>query len=246
MRMVDHLVKSGDFFFRWRSYIPLLLLPIVIASFNGFSYPYNSYLLNLLWELGCLVISVIGLVIRIVVSGTVPAGTSGRNTREQKASVLNTTGIYSIVRHPLYLGNLFIALGLSLLPRKWYLPITLSLAFALYYERIIVREETFLEKRFGERFRLWANEVPVIIPNFKKYRQSDLQFSFKTALKKEFHGFFSITTTFFAMDLIGTYAVQGEFVFNPFWTSGFLLGLSFYIIMVFLKKRTKTLIVEGR
>ena len=31
--------------------------------------------------------------------------TSGRNTHDQVADSLNTSGIYSIVRHPLYVGN---------------------------------------------------------------------------------------------------------------------------------------------
>ncbi|MGB8874133.1 MAG: hypothetical protein WCC75_12145, partial [Desulfobaccales bacterium] len=45
--------------------------------------------------------------------GLPPRGTSGRNTQGQVAETLNTTGIYSLVRNPLYLGNFLIWLGLS-------------------------------------------------------------------------------------------------------------------------------------
>lgn len=219
---------------------------MLFAGFIGFSYPGNSYRLNLLWELFCLLVSLVGLCIRIIVSGTVPAGTSGRNTREQKAETLNTTGLYSVIRHPLYLGNFFVVLGVSLVPRQWYLPVIVSLAFIVYYERIMIREEAFLEERFGNRFRAWANEVPAVVPKFSGYRPSLLPFSFKAAIKKEFHSVLSITAIFFIMDLIGGYVVRGRLVFDPLWASILLFGLSFYIIMLFLKKLTKLLEIEGR
>ncbi|MBI1987594.1 MAG: hypothetical protein HYS70_04535 [Nitrospinae bacterium] len=109
-----------------------MLLPVFLLSFIGYEYPFGSHKLDLLWEIGCLLVSMLGLSVRILTSGTVPAGTSGRNTKRQKADALNTTGVYSIVRHPLYLGNYLIALGVSLFPRSWFLPIIVSLAFILY------------------------------------------------------------------------------------------------------------------
>ena len=45
--------------------------------------------------------------------GFTPRGTSGRNTKEgQVAESLNTLGMYSMCRHPLYLGNLLMWLGI--------------------------------------------------------------------------------------------------------------------------------------
>jgi len=246
VRIIDKLRKDGDFLFRWRSYFPLLTLPLIMASYINFSYPANSYFLNLLWGLGCFAVSFVGIAIRIIVSGTVPEGTSGRNTKAQKASALNTSGLYSVVRNPLYLGNYFIALGISLLPREWYLPVIISLAFFLYYERIIAREEEFLEEKFGDRFRAWAAMTSVIIPHISGYQRSQLLFSLKTALRKEFHGIFGVIATFFLMDLIGVYSVQRRLVLNSFWIYFFFAGVLFYIIMMILKKKTKILSVEGR
>lgn len=49
--------------------------------------------------------------------------------------------MYSIVRNPLYFGNLLIAIGLALLPGVWWLLLIVGLAFFIYYERIIAAEE---------------------------------------------------------------------------------------------------------
>ena len=57
-----------------------------------------------------IIISFLGEAIRIFTVAYTPAGTSGRNTKQQLADTLNTTGIYSLLRHPLYLGNFFMFL----------------------------------------------------------------------------------------------------------------------------------------
>ena len=171
MRLSEHWTSTGDALFRRRSWLPLLLLPLFLASFLGQRYLFGSHTAGLLWEIGCFLIAVAGIALRVFTTGTSPRGTSGRNTRAQKASELNTTGPYSIVRHPLYLANFLVALGLSLFPRTWFLPIIVSLATLLYYERIAAREEEFLDARFGAAFRRWAEAVPATIPSFKAWRR---------------------------------------------------------------------------
>lgn len=236
MKISEQLSCTGTFFFRWRSYLPLLLLPVFLLSFIGYEYPFGSHKLDLLWEIGCFLISMLGLSVRILTGGMVPSGTSGRNTKRQKADVLNTTGVYSIVRHPLYLGNYLIALGISLFPRSWSLPIIVSLAFILYYERIIFAEEAYLESKFGDRYRDWAERVPTIIPRFKSYQSAELSFSWRAALRREFHGAVVIVATFFMLEVIADFIACGEIRFDPFWTPLFVMGLSFFLVMRALKK----------
>jgi protein-S-isoprenylcysteine O-methyltransferase Ste14 len=65
-----------------------------------------------LWEAICVAVSLVGLGIRIATVGHAPGGTSGRRTvGGPSALALNTSGMYSVVRHPLYLGNYFQWLG---------------------------------------------------------------------------------------------------------------------------------------
>src|SRR3972149_8764716 len=157
MELREQIVKEGNWLFMYRgSLVPLLLIMLFLPAVRNFAYPGHSHRLNQLWEIGCLGISLLGLGVRIYTIGCTPRRTSSRNTTKQVSDVLNTTGMYSIVRHPLYLGNFLILLGISLFPRTWFLPILASLAFILCYERIIFCEEKFLESRFGEAFRVWA------------------------------------------------------------------------------------------
>ena len=246
MKLSEYFSYRGRFFFEWRGYLFLLLLPIIGLSFVGFGYPYGSHALDLLWEFGCFFISLLGLSVRVFTVGTVPRGTSGRGTSRRRAEVLNTTGMYSILRNPLYLGNYLIALGISLFPRAWFLPIIMSLAFILHYERVIFSEEEYLESRFGDEFRAWAEKVPIIIPQFKSYQSPKLSFSRKTALKREYYGLVGIIGAFFGLEMVGDLIVYKRIEFDPVWTLLFVMGLIFFLIMQILKKKTNVLRVDGR
>ena len=105
------------------------------------------------------ILSFIGFVVRFYTIGTTPQGTSGRNTKEQVAMVLNSTGMYSMLRHPLYLGNYLIWLGIAVTTFNIYFIIIMSLLFWLYYERIMFAEERFLQKKFGDKYLNWSIEV---------------------------------------------------------------------------------------
>ncbi len=95
-----------------------------------------------------------------------PRGTSGHNTASQEASDLNTSGMYSIVRHPIYLANYFIMLGCTIYTGSWWLPLVVSILFWVYYERIAFAEEEFLRLQFGDQFTSWSVHTPSFFPTF--------------------------------------------------------------------------------
>lgn len=237
MKISEQFTHMGASLFRHRDFLALFVFPAFVLSFIGVRYPYGSHKLGLLWEVLCFLISLLGFSIRVITSGTVPRGSSGRSTTQPKTDVLNTTGIYSIVRHPLYLGNYLILLGLALFPRTWFLPIIASFGFVLCYERIIFLEESFLENRFGDEFRSWAARVPAIVPRFTNYRPAQLPFSFKAVLQKEFYGLFGIVGSFFGLDLIEDLAARGRIQMDPLWTPLFTMGLLSFLAVRALKKR---------
>jgi protein-S-isoprenylcysteine O-methyltransferase Ste14 len=238
VKLVEQMGQTGDILFRWRSWLPLLLLPLFVASFSG-GHPTGSPSFEFWWEVACFAVSMVGLVLRVITVGTAPRGTSGRNTREQKAAVLNTTGPYSVVRHPLYLANYLIALGLSLFTRTWFLPIIVSLATVLYYERIAAREEAFLESRFGEAFREWAARVPAAIPRPSLWRPAALPFSWQRALGREFYAISEVAVAFFVLDVLEDWTVHRHLELDPVWTTVAVAGSVFFVVMRVRKKRRR-------
>ena len=120
MKLHEIMAHHGQEIFRLRSYIPLLFIAPLIFAFNEAAHMESLMgdAFEDLWVLFSFIISIAGLAIRWFTVGFVPAGTSGRNTTDQRAERLNTTGLYSIVRNPLYLGNYIILLGVLLSFRR--------------------------------------------------------------------------------------------------------------------------------
>lgn len=246
MSLEQQSKKTGEWLFRWRSYLPLFLIAVIIPALKEFSYPFGLHSYDLAWEIFCLFISLLGLSIRCYTIGYTPKGTSGRNTKSQIAETLNTTGIYSVVRNPLYLGNFFMMLGVSLFIRVWCVSIIFSLAFWLYYERIIMAEESFLKSKFGEEYEDYLKHTPVFLPYFRLWKPNTLSFSLRNVLKREYSGFFGLIAVFTILEIAGDYIVEGTLVFDVVWLSIFSFGLIVYLVLRFLKKKTKFLHVEGR
>lgn len=234
MPLKQEFENVGNWLFRWRSYLPLFVLGLALINMKDFTYIDHN--LDLIWESVCLMVSFLGLGIRVLVTGYVPEGTPGRNTLCQKARYLNKLGLYSVVRHPLYLGNFFIWLGISLFVRHWTFSIICLLIFWLYYERIIFAEEEFLQKEFGAEFESWASKTPCFFPSLGYWQPWGSPFSWKKALKDEYSGFFAIIITFTSLEIIGDLIVEGRMKFDPEWCALFLLGLIIYISVMAMKK----------
>ena len=65
-------------------------------------------------------------------------------------SPLNTSGMYSVVRHPRYVGDFFIGLGVVLVPFVVWLPLVYSVAFCLYYTRVMNVDEKLLRESWQQ------------------------------------------------------------------------------------------------
>ena len=246
MTLREEFEKNGNWLFRWRSYLPLAMLGLLLLALRDYRYPGNSQRLDDLWEICCLTISFFGLAIRVYTIGCTPSGTSGRNTRKQIAETLNTSGAYSMVRNPLYLGNFFMGLGIVLFVHLWSLTLIYSLVFWLYYERIIFAEEAFLRKKFGTSYLEWAAATPAFIPRLGQYRPAALPFSLRNVLKREYNGFFAVIAVMFLLEMLGDLVVEKRLIFEPGWLLLLGGGAGIWLLLRSLKKYTRLLQVSGR
>ena len=144
MSLAKELNKQGNLLFKYRGTLPLIILSLALLIFILKLKEPNAFMTHHYYALSCLFVALFGQFIRLITVGYTADLTSGRNTEGQLANVLNTKGIYSIVRHPLYLGNFFMWLGLCLLIQDLWFTISFILIYWVYYERIMFAEEAFL------------------------------------------------------------------------------------------------------
>jgi len=202
MALLQSFENSGNRLFRYRGYLPLfLLLPLpLLIRLTDYSV-LSPLAVNILGGLSIL-LSLAGFAIRAATIATTPKGTSGRNTSNQVAETLNQKGIYSVVRHPLYLGNYLMWAGIALFVFNFYFFVIVSLLFWLYYERIMFAEERFLERKFGQDFLNWSNRVPAFMPALHLYRKGGMPFSWKAVLRREYSGVLATVLCFSMIDYL--------------------------------------------
>ncbi|MBP7571202.1 MAG: DUF1295 domain-containing protein [Acidobacteria bacterium] len=245
MKLADHFTRSGDFLFRWRGYLPLVMLPFFALGLldAGLPQPVPAFIRGV--QVVAVAIALAGLAVRVVAIGTAAEGTSERSTVNPRASRLRTTGLYSLMRHPLYAGNTVTAIGLAAFTTRWYLPVIVLLLGLLYHERIAAREEAFLEDRFGKAFREWADQVPAMLPLVTRYRRADVPFGWRRPLGSEFHGLMTIASVVFVLDLFRSWLATGRLVFDPLWTGLFLAAAALFAGCTVLKKTTSVFEARG-
>lgn len=240
------LEKTGSWLFRYRSFLALVGFPLIAIGLHSFYYISHSHQTTERWQIFCFLVSLSGLALRIFTIGFVPKRTSGRNTHRQVAETLNTTGMYSIVRHPLYLGNFLMMLGFALFFHTLWIVLAATLICAFSYHCITQAEEAFLRGRFGGEFERWAAERPAFIPNFTGWIRPALPFCWRTVLRREYTGFFVITAGFFLLDTIADSIVEGRLKIGLDWAIVFAVGSATYLTLRTLKKKTKLLSIAGR
>jgi len=249
MALKEEFIKTGNWLFKRRSYFPVLIVPFLLIALHEPKYLEKTAgaRAQYLWEVFCLAVSFTGLIVRCAVVGYAPKRTSGRNTERQKAETLNTTGLYAVARHPLYLGNFMIFLGMILFVQTVWFIILSILSFWLYYERIMFAEEEFLRKKFGESFLRWAEKTPAFLPRFRNWKKPDLTFSFRNILKREYTAFFLIIAAFSGLDILGDVFTHDTFkIEDSMWLFLLITGFIIYFILRTLKTKTKILNVAGR
>jgi protein-S-isoprenylcysteine O-methyltransferase Ste14 len=245
MALVHELERTGNWLFKRRSWLPIILITASIILMYLGNKTVIQY--NVCDELIFLSVSMLGQIIRIITVGYTPRNTSGRNTvGGQLADELNTCGIYSVVRHPLYLGNFFMWLGPALFLRSWWFTVVFCLLYWLYYERIMFAEEQFLRRKFGDLYDKWSEKVKSFVPGFKYFIPSPLHFSIRNVLKREHNSFFNIFVIFTFLDILRNYFITERFFVSGLWLYFFISGFVIWLIIKIIHKKTRWLIVDGR
>ena len=107
-------------------------------------------------------LAVVGLLIRGWAAGLL-----------RKEQVLATGGPYAHTRNPLYLGSFFLGLGVTLAGGQWYFVAIFAAFYLGIYGRTMRGEAELLEGLFGDAYRHYAANVPLLFPRLTRYRPQE-------------------------------------------------------------------------
>jgi protein-S-isoprenylcysteine O-methyltransferase Ste14 len=126
---------------RTRAFIPFALLLLWLAAREPLNY----------WGFA---LAGAGELLRLWASGHLHKG----------AECLSTSGPYAFCRNPLYLGSMFLGIGLALAVKPYWLAAAVAVLFIIFHFITIAYEESRLEIRYAEEFAEYRRHVPRLIP----------------------------------------------------------------------------------
>jgi len=134
----------------------MLVAQFVLLFFLGRNYaPLCRYLGFVLWAAGCVLAWHAWLpIFYFPRKAGVAKGKSYVHT-----TVLGTTGIYSVVRHPQYLSSFVLAFALALISQPWLIILLGAVGSALFGLGLKGEDDVNIEK-FGDDYRRYKERVP--------------------------------------------------------------------------------------
>ncbi|MFX0207082.1 MAG: methyltransferase family protein [Candidatus Hodarchaeota archaeon] len=138
-----------------RFVIPLFQDVLLVVPLFDFSIPFLHLIIF---------VPIISIVLIISLKGVSQVTLKVAETH--RAEKVITTGVYSIIRHPQYLGALLAHIGISVLLSAWY-SLLLTPLLVIYIYLISWKEEKELVKEFGSDYEEYQKQVPMFIPRIK-------------------------------------------------------------------------------
>jgi protein-S-isoprenylcysteine O-methyltransferase Ste14 len=140
-------------------------------------------------------LALLGESLRVLVIGLVYITRGGQN-RQVWANSLVDTGMFAHSRNPLYLANLLLFLGLSIVHNGWAMYLIVVPFFVFTYLCIVAAEEQYLYARFGETYTDYCRRVPRWLPSLRGLSGTlrTTEFDWMKLLRKEYGTPFAWTT----------------------------------------------------
>lgn len=141
----------------------LLLLFLVVWVLDSFVFRYSTFLADLVPGI---VLLVVGTLVLIIAGYLARSGLKTVFGNQRPKPEVIRSGVFSVVRHPIYLGSILLYLGLivytlSLLALGMWMIIVVFYVFISHYE------EKILTQYFGKEYRQYKKEVPMLFPRIK-------------------------------------------------------------------------------
>jgi len=159
------LISGWGFFFFWMGIwvSPQPRFTTLILENLSILLPVVNFSIPLLHLIICIPFLILGawLAIKAVRETTLKAAETHRTEK------IVTTRVYSIVRHPQYLGGLLAHIGISFLLSAWYSLVSTPLMIVLIF-LISWKEEKELIREFGKEYEDYREKVPMLMPTLRR------------------------------------------------------------------------------
>jgi protein-S-isoprenylcysteine O-methyltransferase Ste14 len=178
------MVRIGNFFFKSRNFLFPVFYICLFLPFPRLSSDYLTF-----FFIG-LTVAIIGQLVRMLTIGLVYIIRGGRK-RPIYAKGLVTDGVFSHCRNPMYVGNILLIVGMSILSNSLFAVVIMIPLFMFIYQAITLAEEDFLRNNFGSGFDDYCSKVPRWLPKLKGIGKTIRSNSFN--LKKVFYKEYNTT-----------------------------------------------------
>jgi protein-S-isoprenylcysteine O-methyltransferase Ste14 len=152
---------SGDKGSLWVLYT-LITAGYFLAFFIGATKIGRIHAWDTFFPIGMILVT-IGLITRIYSMATLKQYFTYSVAKVDEHKLVET-GIYKVVRHPGYLGQLIIFIGISIAISNWLSILAMAIPIAIGYGYRINVEERFMLKQFGNKYLDYQKRTKRIIP----------------------------------------------------------------------------------
>lgn len=231
MALCDELEKQGDNLSTSARGLPLFVLIFGYTFLlTSATYPENYLFQNSnyesIYELMCLLLSLLGFTVVVYTNGYSANGTFFKNI-DKTDETFNKSGAYSVVRHPVWHGMILMWLGPALVTGNLFFIISFMLFCCVFFERIMIAEEVYFKQKYGFKYSGWAEQVPALIPSFHKFKKPDEKFNLIRAFKRSTGKFSMVLLSFFVFDVL-----TEIFEVNPDYNPLYFIMLVLSIIII--------------
>ncbi len=155
------IINTGDKGSLW-----FLLFSITIGYLLSFSFSITKigriYYWDLLFVIGLFII-VIGLIIRTISIRLLKQYFTYSVTKVENQELIEK-GFYKVIRHPGYLGQILIFIGISITLSNWISFIAMLFTILIGYLYRIKVEEKFMIEQFGDKYYYYQRRTKKLLP----------------------------------------------------------------------------------
>jgi protein-S-isoprenylcysteine O-methyltransferase Ste14 len=235
-------VAVGNFFFQYRNGLFPVIFVLAALTLRP-SIMFGSPVADRLVAVCGMIIVLLGEAVRLVTIGFEYIHRGGKERRVY-AGRLVQGGVFGLVRNPMYIGNVLIAVGMTMFLRSPLGYVILIPLFLFLYQALIAAEEAYLRDRFGSDYENYCANVNRFAPRLDRIPQafSGMRFDWRRSFRKDLGTVVGLMMGLILIPIWRTYLLYGWSVTGA--TISFPLKLSLaltlgYLILLRLKKSSQ-------